>query len=325
MGNKKVDWKKEKERIEYLINEKGFSIRDVTKFYGYKSHSSVSKQIKKAGIEIDINKQNKARKENSKKYYCRYCGKEFENEFQCGGHVSHCKENPNFEHNLQIINNARKCINKDISTAHDLRYCRYCGKEVHGNGCLTIHEKSCTLNPECEKNPNRNGNGGIHAGHVIWNKGKTMLTDERVLKGTQARKAHIREGIINIQPHKHSEKTKQIIREKMIEHIKKNGNGEFGQHFSKRGCEFINELNEKNGWNLQHALNGGEKQVCGYFLDGYDEELNIAFEYDESRHYKDVVNNILNDKDVERQNIIKNELGCTFYRYNETIDKLYQV
>jgi hypothetical protein len=113
--------------------------------------------------------------------------------------------------------------------------------------------------------------------------------------------------------------------EKMIEFIKNNGNGAFGQHFSRRGCEFIDELNRKKGWHLQHALNGGEKQVCGYFLDGYDEELNIAFEYDEPHHYKDVFNCILTERDVTRQETIKNELNCTFYRYNVAVDKLYLV
>ena len=103
------------------------------------------------------------------------------------------------------------------------------------------------------------------------------------------------------------------------------GNGKFGEHFSEKGCKYIDSLNEKNGWHLIHAKNGGEKQVCGYFLDGYDEELNIAFEYDEPKHYVDVYNSILCERDIKRQNEIINELGCKFYRYNEKIDKLYVV
>ena len=111
----------------------------------------------------------------------------------------------------------------------------------------------------------------------------------------------------------------------VINYIKKVGNGKFGENFSEKGCKYIDFLNEKNGWNLIHAKNGGEKQVCGYFLDGYDEKLNIAFEYDEPKHYADVFNNILCEKDIKRQEEIIKELGCKFYRYNEKMDKLYLV
>jgi len=50
--------------------------------------------------------------------------------------------------------------------------------------------------------------------------------------------------------------------------------------------------------------------VCGYFLDAYDKEKNIVVEYDEARHYKDVENNILIDKDIECQNVIIEQLHC---------------
>ena len=45
----------------------------------------------------------------------------------------------------------------------------------------------------------------------------------------------------------------------------------------------------------------------------------------EKKHYKDVYNNILKDKDIIRQNEIIAKLGCRFFRYNETIDLLYEV
>ena len=88
---------------------------------------------------------------------------------------------------------------------------------------------------------------------------------------------------------------------------------------------FIDNLNTKNKWNLQHAENGGEIQITGYFLDGYDKELNIAFEYDEPKHYKDVENNILKQRDIERQKYIIEKLQCRFFRYNEKLDLLYEV
>ena len=69
----------------------------------------------------------------------------------------------------------------------------------------------------------------------------------------------------------------------------------------------------------------GEQEVCGYFLDGYDKELNIAFEYDEPKHYSDVYNNILCERDLKRQKEIIDYLGCEFYRYNEKMDLFYKV
>jgi len=75
---------------------------------------------------------------------------------------------------------------------------------------------------------------------------------------------------------------------------------------------------------LQHALNGGEITVGPYYLDGYDKELNMAFEYDEPAHYVDVHNNILTERDKSRMQYIKEQLHCKFVRYNEQLNLLYE-
>lgn len=49
-------------------------------------------------------------------------------------------------------------------------------------------------------------------------------------------------------------------------------------------------------------------KTCGYRLDGYIQELNIAIEYDEKQH------NFQKDADLKRENIIIKELGCKFIR-----------
>ena len=95
--------------------------------------------------------------------------------------------------------------------------------------------------------------------------------------------------------------------------------------YSHKACKFIENLNKEKGWNLQHAENGGEYSICGYFVDGYDKERNIVFEYDERAHYKDRENNILKDKDIQRQQNIINELHCEFWRYNEYLNLLYKI
>ena len=122
----------------------------------------------------------------------------------------------------------------------------------------------------------------------------------------------------------HTQETKDKIRistVKYLEEVKRTG----GAKFSKRACLFIDKLNESKGWHLQHALNGGEIIVGGYYLDGYDKELNIAFEYNESKHYIDCENNILREKDIIRMNFIHNKLNCRFFIYNEKKDYFYEV
>jgi hypothetical protein len=87
---------------------------------------------------------------------------------------------------------------------------------------------------------------------------------------------------------------------------------------------YIDELNKQNNWHLQHALNGGEITCGPYYLDGYDKELNIAFEYDEATHYANVKENKLKDRDEMRMKYIKEKLKCRFFRYNERLDLLYE-
>lgn len=91
-------------------------------------------------------------------------------------------------------------------------------------------------------------------------------------------------------------------------------------NYNKKACKYMDLLNEENGWNLQHALNGGEVQIGPYFLDGYDKNLNIAFEYDEPKHNRKKA--IIRDK--ERANYIIKRLHCKFFRYNEAHNELYE-
>jgi hypothetical protein len=84
--------------------------------------------------------------------------------------------------------------------------------------------------------------------------------------------------------------------------------------YNEKACNFIEILNNAFGWNLQHAKNGGEISICGYFLDGYDKERNIAFEFDEPRHFYDLN---YQRKDVIKQNEISKKLNCIFIRWND--------
>lgn len=87
-------------------------------------------------------------------------------------------------------------------------------------------------------------------------------------------------------------------------------------NYNPKACEYFEYLNQENGWNLQHALNGGEVKILQYWLDAYDRDRNIVVEYDELRHRYRLT------QDIQRQNNIVRHLGCKFYRYNEATQTL---
>ena len=255
-------------------------------------------------------------------YKCEYCGKEFDNCHKLGGHKIHCEKNPNSGRAKEQLAEARKkaySVTKENLHLH----CKYCGKEIANNGCLVLHERHCKENPnriECK------GNYGKTKGHPCPFKGETKLTNESLKRKGETYHDNYKAGKFkaSFDGKKHTPESKEKMRLQAIQYIEQL-KGPFRTRYSIKGCRYIDKLNENNNWHLQHAENGGEIEVGGYFLDGYDKELNIVFEYDEPKHYKDVINNVLTERDIERQNFIIEMLDCQFYRYNEYLDYFYKV
>lgn len=94
-------------------------------------------------------------------------------------------------------------------------------------------------------------------------------------------------------------------------------------NYNEKACKFIDELNIKNNWHLQYAMNGGEYKIGPYHVDGYDKVLNIVFEYDEKQSKHTQIKGILRDKC--RQAYIIEKLDCEFWRYSEKDNLLYKV
>ncbi len=134
---------------------------------------------------------------------------------------------------------------------------------------------------------------------------------------------------------KYSEKTKQKMREsklgnnnfakrsevrknmrlsaiKRIEKQKLNG-GQLIPGYNPEGCKIIDKYGKKNGYNFQHAENGGEVCIDGYFPDGIDEKKKVIIEVDEKHHFNKDGN--LKIKDVERQRYLE-DLGYKIIRIN---------
>lgn len=231
-------------------------------------------------------------KENSntiKKFKCEYCGKLYSQTSGLNAHIK--KHHPGIQ------------IKKNYFKEWE---CKYCKNIFNTKKQLFEHFKNCVEKLKLPHDsigriiPKDAGKKALetklrkYGKLTSWNKGK---------KQTAEHNAHIAEG------------TKKYL--KKI--------GKFhGARFSKKACEYIDKLNSEMGWHLQHGMNGGEISCGPYYIDGYDKELNIAFEYDEKKHYKDIQNNILKERDLKRMLYIKNRLHCRFFRYNEVLNFLYE-
>lgn len=114
---------------------------------------------------------------------------------------------------------------------------------------------------------------------------------------------------------------KEKLRLARIKQIRDNYGINF-PNFNKTACIYFDTLNKEKGWQLQHALNGGEIEIGGYFLDAYDKSRNIIVEYDELKHKIDKKRY---NKDREREKYLIKRLNCKFYRYLEYENKLIEI
>lgn len=240
-------------------------------------------------------------------YKCN-CGREFETKSSLNSHARFCKEYikvPKKVSKYKIDENLYKCE---------------CNKEFNNYQSLNAHFSHCKIH--CNYLGKKVTN--YHKGTMYWEN----KTDTEIKEIYNKRKETIRKKYNNgelkpsfLNKH-HTEEFKDKLRSiRSAKYQEKGGR----MNFSEKACNYMNSLNEKYNWNLQHALNGGEILCLGYWLDGYDKDLNIVFEYDEPKHYKDIENNILRDIDIKRQNKIIKELHCRFFRYNEYLNLFYEI
>jgi hypothetical protein len=84
-------------------------------------------------------------------------------------------------------------------------------------------------------------------------------------------------------------------------------------NFNTNACKIFDKISKEENVYIQHAMNDGEYYIkeLGYWIDGYDIENNVVYEYDEPEHF---VNDTLKQKDINRQKEIEKLLKCKFIR-----------
>ena len=144
---------------------------------------------------------------------------------------------------------------------------------------------------------------------IPWNKGKTKETSKR-MKIISEKLVGITRG-----PNKKlfSDKVRKNQRLGAIKRIESKC-GQLSPNYNPYACKLIDQYGKENGYNFQHAENGGEFHVSGlgYWVDGYDKEKNVVIEIDESFHFNSDGN--LKERDIIRQIEITQHLKCEFIR-----------
>lgn len=278
-------------------------------------------------IKNELNKKNLA---DTTKKWERKCPK-------CNDTIYHTnKINRDRLNRLQMI--CRKCVGESqrlYKTQCFERICVKCNKITIYKTRKSFNQaerqnrlcSNCTPRQVCKEETklkiglkNRGKNNGMYGKthsdqYKLWlknnfNKNKMIPTKDGIEKMRKS-----------LTGRKTSEKTKLKQRLSHINRLLING-GICPMH-NKNACDFMDNYGRTNGYNFQHALNGGEFYIkeLGYFVDGYDKEKNVIFEFDEKHHYD--INNNLKEKDILRMNSIKQHLNnCKFIRYNERLNEI---
>jgi len=136
-------------------------------------------------------------------------------------------------------------------------------------------------------------------GYIVSKKTRRKMS-ETALNMSNEHKKKISNGHKGIN---HSENTKKKMRISAFEYAKRIC-GIICPRIGHNEKKILDKLELELGYKIVRQY-----KIEGYFIDGYIPELNIAIEVDEIPKDK--------ERDIERQKIIENKLGCKFIRIND--------
>lgn len=129
-------------------------------------------------------------------------------------------------------------------------------------------------------------------------------------KNNIAKRLEIREKLSGDKNPAKRPEIREKLRKSIISRIKML-KGKYSPNYNPSACKIIEEYGKKHCYNFQHAENGGEKCIGGYFPDGVDEEKKTIIEIDEKHHFDE--DGKLKLKDIDRQ-IYLEKLGYNIIR-----------
>lgn len=178
-------------------------------------------------------------------------------------------------------------------------------EEIYGEEKAKIIKEKFSKRINSEESNNKRKISCKNSGCGLYNKGRipSLETRLKISKTTKNKpKTEEHKLKIRLSSLKYIKKTLELNGQKLV------------PKFNIKACEIFDKISEKENTFIQHALNGGEFHIkeLGYWVDGYDAQNNIVYEFDE-RHHFDIFGN-LKEKDLIREQIITKHLNCTFIR-----------
>lgn len=148
--------------------------------------------------------------------------------------------------------------------------------------------------------------------HPMFGKHCSVETKEKMrekMKGrfhseeTKRKISEAHKGKVSQSKGKHrSAEAREKMRQSTLARIERNG-GFVCPNIGRHEKEILDNLEVEMGYRIVRQF-----RIGGYFLDGYIPEINLAIEVDESSHEGQ------KEKDKEREEFIKQKLGCQFLR-----------